>query len=118
MRLVHILCQSSYKLTHHVLHYYLLTDIRTFTLALDNKRNLKLKTQDGVTAVIPLRSGRKSLTSTNNILAYRPKYSDFHRSRLAGIFVNIEKIFPCIAKTNYVPICSIFTSEENGFRKG
>ena len=98
-----------------MLHYYLLTDIRTFTLALDNKRNLKLKTQDGVTAVIPLQSGRKSLTSTNNILAYRPNYSD---SGLAGIFVNIEKIFPCIAKTNYVPICSIFTSEEDGFRKG
>ena len=95
-----------------------LTDIRTFTLKLDRKRNLKLKTQDGVTATIPLQSGTTPRTSTNKILAYRPKYSDFHKSGLAGIFVNIEKIFPCIAMTKYVPICSIFTSEEDGFRKG
>ena len=71
-----------------------------------------------MTAIIPLKSGYRSLTSSNNILAYRPNYSDYHGSGLAGIFVNIEKIFPCIANTNYVPICSIFTSEEDGFRKG
>ena len=108
-----ILSKKCYKLTHHPL-----TDIRTFTLSLSKSRNLQLKTQDGVTAIIPLKSGSSSLTSTNNILAYRPKYSDYHSSGLAGIFVNIEKIFPCIAGTNYVPICSIFTSEEDGFRKG
>ena len=105
--------KKCYKLTHHPL-----TDIRTFTLSLSKSRNLRLKTQDGLTAMIPLRSGWSSRTSTNNILAYRPRYSDVHRSGLAGIFVNIEKIFPCIAGTNYVPICSIFTSEEDGFRKG
>ena len=99
-------------------HHYPLADIRTFTLTLDGSRNLKLKTQDGVTATIPLRSATTPRTSTNKILAYRPKYSDLHRSSLAGIFVNIEKIFPCIAKTHYVPICSVFTSEEDGFRKG
>ena len=71
-----------------------------------------------MTATVHLQSGTTPRTSTNEILAYRPKYSDFHRSGLAGIFVNIEKVFPCIAKTHYVPICSIFTSAEGGFRNG
>ena len=103
---------------HVPLRDYSLTDLRTFTLSVDRNRNLNLKTQDGLTATIPLQSPTKSQTSSNNILAYRPAFSDFHHSHLAGIFVNIEKIFPCIAKTKYVPICSIFTSEEDGFRKG
>ena len=71
-----------------------------------------------MTATIPIKNAAIPRMSSNKLLVYRPNYSDLHRSGLAGIFVNIENVFPCIAKTHYVPICSVFTSEEDGFRKG
>ena len=55
---------------------------------------------------------------TNNLLAYRPRYNDVHRSGLGAIFINIEGVFPCVAPLSYVPICSTFTTEEDGFRSG
>ena len=55
-----------------------------------------------------------SSTSSNNLLAYRPNYNDFHSSGLAAFFVNIEQVFPC----NPGAICSLFTHEEDGFRNG
>ena len=70
-----------------------------------------LKTQDDVTATISLNSATK--TTANSLLAYRPDYS-----LGAGIFVNIEQIFPCVANMDYVPTCSIFTGEEGELRKG
>lgn len=60
-----------------------------------------------------------SSVSTNNLLAYRPNYSDSHTSGLAAIFVNIERVFPCIAGTfRFYPVCKTFTSDEDGFRNG
>ena len=57
--------------------------------------------------------------TNNNLLAYRPNFSDFHRSGLAGLFVNIDSIFPCVAGVNnYSPVCTLFTYEEDGFRSG
>lgn len=57
--------------------------------------------------------------SSNNLLAYRPNYSDSHSSGLAVIFVNIEKVFPCVAgKPEYHPVCKTFTSDEDGLRNG
>lgn len=55
---------------------------------------------------------------TGKVLAYRPKYNDYHKSYLAGLFVNLEKLFPCIASSSYAPVCSRFTYEEDGFFKG
>ena len=61
----------------------------------------------------------QAATSSNNLLAYRPRYSDGHNSNLAGIFINLEGIYPCIASlTNYYPICTVFSEEEDGFRGG
>ena len=58
-------------------------------------------------------------TSSNNLLAYRPRYNDEHSSNLAGVFINLEGVFPCLAPlTNYYPICRVFTEEEDGFRDG
>ena len=56
-------------------------------------------------------------TSSNNLLAYRPNFADFHTSGLAAIFVNIQGIFPCLSR-EAAPICKIFTYEDDGFRNG
>ena len=64
-------------------------------------------------------SPSSSSTSSNNLLAYRPRYNDFHTSGLAVVFVNIDGIFPCLTgPPGYAPICKLFTHEEDGFRNG
>ena len=57
-------------------------------------------------------------TSSNNLVAYRPNYRDTHSSNLAVLFVNLQALFPCLSGANFHPACSIFTSEEDGFRGG
>ena len=70
-------------------------------------------------AVIRVSSPSQSVTSSNNLLAYRPRFNGFHSSGLGAIFINIEGVFPCVAPlTDYYPICSIFSEEEDGFRNG
>ena len=84
-------------------------------------RKLQLKGPTGsVLATISLRNPSRGATSSNKILAYRPKYKDYHNSRLAGIFVNIKKVFPCLNKIkgSYPPSCTTVTDEEDGFNKG
>ena len=55
----------------------------------------------------------------STLLAYRPKYSDLHNSDLAALFIKIQEVFPCTQKiTKYEPVCSTFSREEDGFRKG
>ena len=59
------------------------------------------------------------ITMPNNLLAYRPRIDDHHDSNLAGIFINLEGVFPCLESlSNYYPICRVFTEEEDGFRNG
>jgi hypothetical protein len=58
-------------------------------------------------------------TSPNNLLAYRPRYPEGHSSNLAGIFINLPGVYPCLKSTpTYAPICHILTEEEDGFRNG
>ena len=63
-----------------------------------------------------------SIPSTvNNLLAYRPNYTDniIHKSGLAGMFVNIEGLFPCVVgPPEYQSVCKLFTFEGDGFRNG
>ena len=60
-----------------------------------------------------------SASTDSNLIAYRPNFNDFHSSGLAGMFVNIEGVFPCVAGLpEYHPVCSLFTYEEDGFRNG
>ena len=55
-------------------------------------------------------------TSSNNFLAYRPRY-DY--ANLAGIFINLEGVFPCLAPLiDYHPICRAFTDEQDSFGDG
>lgn len=55
----------------------------------------------------------------NHLLAYRPSFPDYHKSSMGAVFVNIERLFPCIRRTRFQqPICRIFTNEEDGFNHG
>ena len=70
-------------------------------------------------AQVTISDSSRAQTSPNNLLAYRPRYHDPHNSNLAGVFINLEGVFPCLAPlTNYQPICRVFTEEEDGFRGG
>ena len=70
-------------------------------------------------AAITISSSSLSVTSPNNLLAYRPRFDDHHDSNLAGIFINLEGVFPCLESlSNYYPICCVFSEEEDGFRNG
>ena len=43
----------------------------------------------------------------------------FTKSNLAGVFINLEGVFPCLQSlSNYLPICQVFSKEEDGFRGG
>ena len=53
-----------------------------------------------------------STTSSNKLLAYRPRYSDYHGSNLAGIFLNAKEL-TCGSR-----MCKIVSHEEDGFNKG
>ena len=70
-------------------------------------------------ATVVVTNGSQAATSSNSLLAYRPSYSDLHNSNLAGIFINLEGVFPCIVPLNkYIPICHLSSAEEDGFRHG
>ena len=91
---------------------------RQLTLYSANHSTL-LSSDSSQLAQISLSDSSLAATSSNNLLAYRPSYNDYHSSNLAGIFINLEGVFPCLAPlTNYNPICRVFTEEEDGFRNG
>ena len=72
----------------------------------------------GTLASLSLSDPSQDQTS-NSTLAHHPNYADYHSSGLAGIFVNIEEVFPCTAGIeNYNPVCSKVIREEDGFMCG
>ena len=84
---------------------------------MDSSRNLRLFVEGEKKDSISLSDPSAAKTST--LLAYRPKFNDLQNSGLAGLFVNIQEVFPCTNTiAEYEPVCSIFTREEDGFRKG
>ena len=94
-----------------------LAGIRTFTLSVDSSRGVRLVMEGEVKDSISLANPSDPQTST--LLAYRPQYSDLHDSDLGALFVKIQDVFPCTRNiTNYEPVCSTFSREEDGFRKG
>ena len=53
-------------------------------------------------------------TSSDNLLAYRPNYTNAHNSSLGVVFLNLNGIFPCIPRaTRYLP-CGLVSVEEDG----
>ena len=84
---------------------------------MDDARNIRINVEGDQLDSISLSDPSVSQTST--ILAYRPEYQDYHGSNLGVLFVNIKEVFSCLnSLTYYEPVCSIFTREEDGFRKG
>ena len=72
-----------------------------------------------VLANVSLTDPSLAAISPNNLLAYRPRFRDDHNSGLAGVFINVEGVFPCLQSlSSYAPIRQIFSEEEDGFRGG
>ena len=95
---------------------------------MNENRQLKLHAKNHTTlqnseatelATISLSNPSQAVTSSNNLLAYRPQFADAHNSSLAGVFINLESVFPCLQSlSSYNPICQVFSHEEDGFRGG
>ena len=83
---------------------------------MDSKRVVTLyrKTFHSLTVIanISIANPFVSTTSSNNLLAYRPKFKDDHKSNLAGIFLNAKELI-CGSR-----MCKIVSEEEDGFNKG
>lgn len=96
------------------------TELKTFQVNTNAGRHINLIAPGGITSKVSIVDPSQSDTSSNNILAYRPRFNDRHGSGLAGLFVNIEETFPCIKGLDEVfsPSCFIVTFDEDGFRKG
>ena len=60
----------------------------------------------------------KSSYSPKRMMYYAPRFRDYHNSKLAIVAFNMEKIFPCLAGKRVLPVCRLFTAEEDGFRNG
>ena len=89
---------------------------RRLTLLMRNHTTLTTSTP---LANVSISNPSEAVTSSNNLLAYRPRFSDIHNSNLAAIFINVEGVFPCIQSlSGYLPICSTYTEEDDGFRGG
>ena len=70
------------------------------------------------TALAQMNIGDGSAAQTVGPFAYRPMFSGNHNSRLGTFFINIEEVFPCVARTDYNAICRTFSDEDDGFRGG
>ena len=75
--------------------------------------NSSISINGDIIAEISVTDPSEPSTSTNNTLAYRSNVTELHQSRLAGVFLNFEEIFPCAS--GQFPICCTFTYEEDGF---
>ena len=103
-------------------------DVRLLRIWMYYGRQLKLFASNHTTlqendatelATISLSNPSQAVTSSNNLLAYRPRFTDGHNSNLAGVFINMEGVFPCIQSLSiYIPICQVFSHEDDGFRRG
>ena len=77
---------------------------------------LNFDLSDPISSLI-IQNASNSETSSDNVLAYHPRYDDKHDSNLGIIFVNLKAVFPCIPYVR-APICHLFSSEEDGFHGG
>ena len=95
--------------------------IQLLELAQDGHKRLSIKKVnpgslkvERVIETISIGHGRAS--RTGRYLAYRPRFSGYHRTRFGTLFLNLDKLFPCANRIR--PFCRRFTQEEDGFRRG
>ena len=62
--------------------------------------------------------GNGLTAKTSSILAYIPRYNGYHKTGLGAVFLNLERLLPCVAKGTVLPVCRRFTYGEDGFYKG
>ena len=115
------MCSCSFLFT------LILAVLRILRIRMSNSRELALFAPNHATlhwstftrlANISISNPSQAAISSNNLLAYRPRFNDVHNSNLAGAFINIEGVFPCIQSLpSYYPICQAFSEEEDGFQK-
>ena len=95
-------------------------------IARASDNSIRLQNISGVTvrgtgprrAELPMFNSSVS-ASSNNLLAYYPNYRDAHRSGIAALLINMVEAFPCIQSlSSYLPVCKVFTYEDDGFRGG
>ena len=98
--------------------------VRTLVVYVDDSRNLVLyrltpQHQFQQLASISISNSTLANTSANNLLAYRPSYSDDHEgnSDLGVVFLNLNGIFPCVPSATHIP-CGFISLEEDGFSGG
>ena len=91
--------------------------IRTLVVDISHNRRLFVELPSEQRVEISISNPSQAVTSSNNLLAYRPRYSDYHGSGLGAVFLNILGIFPCIQSQSYFPTCGMLTSESDGFNK-
>ena len=107
----------------HILLFPLV--LRTLTITRTDSNILRLRhfnsstgTMGEIITELSITNPSQPSTSTDNTLAYRPNFADYHQSGLAGVFLNLENLFPCASMDDKYPLCSTFTFEEDGFRDG
>ena len=59
-----------------------------------------LATDSTQLAQITISDSSQPQTSTNNLLVYQPRFDDHHNSNLAGVFINLEGVFPPFTSYN------------------
>ena len=102
-----------------ILHTFYISVVRMINIYMDATRRLTLLIRNHTTLTVSMSNPSEAVTSSDNLLAYRPRFSDIHNSNLAAIFINLEDVFPCIQLlSGYLPICSTYTEEDDGFRGG
>ena len=93
--------------------------IRTMGVDVDADRVLSVSQPfGGQGGSISLSDPSRAVTSSNNLVAYRPRFNDHHRSGFGAMFLNLPGIFPCIQSQRHIPPCGVLTGEEDGFNNG
>ena len=96
---------------HVVMEFFPTTVLRTIWMNIDGNRDTSISVPySGQRASISLSNPSRPATSSNNLLAYRPRFSG-----LGALFLNIEAIFPCINSSSHFPVCGRLTFEEDRF---
>ena len=88
------------------------------TVGVFPNRILGVSLPSGQRVDISISNSSQAVTSSNNLLAYRPRFNGYHNSGLGAMFLNLPGIFPCIQSQMYIPPCGVLTGEEDGFNNG
>ena len=112
----------TYNINLIIIEFLLIVVIQLLYLWTDGSRVLKIKKMNGGTLrqenklLQSINMGNGRASKTGRYIAYRPRFSGHHHSRLGAIFVNLNRLFPCARSTQV--LCRRFTIEEDGFLKG